>query len=387
MTPAIDINDAESIGAALAQMNIAVPVEPPTGTVEEPESELTRKIQLFEITNKELMDGVPDIDINLPQIPANTSDEEKLEILEEINKKLVEIINAEDQKKEQEEQQQELKPKFGSGLAVPMDLKGKPDSVWVDENQIDVDTGEKYNFGPELKEIHKKKLEKRSEEKKAEDAAEFLAEYDKKKESHSHFAMTPEEYDRETDKEYPIYILPKQSGPKWDDSILYGDAGNVIRKATQYNEAHPAGMLLDFLVSLGSLIGRGPYFNINETRHYTNEFMARVGDSSKSRKGSGRDAIEGILKLVDPDWYSNRIESGFGSGEAIISRVRDSIVESKLNHKTQTFENTVVPGVNDVSVVRTPSCKRSCRSARLRHDQTRKESADEVAKADFRTGA
>jgi DNA-binding beta-propeller fold protein YncE len=41
--------------------------------------------------------------------------------------------------------------------------------------------------------------------------------------------------------------------------------------------------------------------------------------------------------------------------------------------------------VNSVSVKRTPSCKRSCRSARLRHDQTRKESADEVAKADFRT--
>jgi hypothetical protein len=39
-----------------------------------------------------------------------------------------------------------------------------------------------------------------------------------------------------------------------------------------------------------------------------------------------------------------------------------------------------------VSVKRTPSCKRLCRSARLRHDQTRKESADEVAKADCRTG-
>jgi len=315
--------------------------------VEEPESELTRNIRILEITNKELMEIPTDIELNLPQIPIDASDEKKLESLEEINKKLVEIINAEDQKKEQEEQQQELKPKFGSGLAVPMELKGKPYSVWVDENQVDVDTGEKYNFGPGLKEIHKKKLEERRAEKGKENAAEFLTEYDKEKEPHSHFAMAKEEYDRETEKEYPIYILPKQPGPAWDDSILYGDAGKVIRKASRYNEAHPAGMLLDFLVSLGSLIGRGPYFNINETRHYTNEFMARVGDSSKSRKGSGRDAIEGILKLVDSDWYSNRIESGFGSGEAIISRVRDSIVETKLNHKTQTFENTIVPGVND----------------------------------------
>src|SRR5204862_6106667 len=101
-------------------------------------------IRLLEITNKELMEGVPaDIDISLPQIPADASDEEKLEILEKINEKLVDIINTEDQKKEQEEQQQSLKPKFGSGLAVPVSLKGKPNSVWVDENQTDVDTGEK----------------------------------------------------------------------------------------------------------------------------------------------------------------------------------------------------------------------------------------------------
>src|SRR6266403_1283375 len=207
MTPAIDINNAESIAAALAQMNIVVPVEPPVDTVEEPESELTRKIRLFEIDNKELMDGVPaDIDINLPQIPANASEEEKFEILEKINIKLVEIINAEDQKKEQEEQQQELKPKFGSGLAVPMDLKGKPYSVWVDENQVDVDTGEKYNFGPGLKEIHKKKLEERRAAKSAEDAAEFIAEYDKEKELYSHYAMTKEEYEEESEKEFPVYI-------------------------------------------------------------------------------------------------------------------------------------------------------------------------------------
>src|SRR5882724_10558876 len=43
-----------------------------------------------------------------------------------------------------------------------------------------------------------------------------------------------------------------------------------------------------------------------------------------------------------------------------------------------------VAGSNCVSVNRTPSCKRSCRSARLRHDQPKKESVDEVAPANFR---
>jgi hypothetical protein len=315
-----------------------------TAASEPEESELAQKIRLFEITNKELMDGVPaDIEINLPQIPANASDKEKLESLEEINKELVHIINTEDQKKEQEEQQQELKPKFGSGLAVPMDLKGKPNSAWVDQNQIDVDTGEKYNLNPEARAILKKKLEER----RAEKDAEFIAEYDKEKELYSHYAMTKEEYEQESEKEFPVYILPKQTGPAWDDSILYGDAGRLVQKAVQYNESHPAGMLVDFLVSLGSIIGRGPYFTVSATRHYTNEFMARVGDSSKSRKGTGRDVIDQVLKLVDPKWYSDRVESGFGSGEAIINLIRDDIVESKLNPRTGNFENKVVPGIKD----------------------------------------
>jgi hypothetical protein len=128
---------------------------------------------------------------------------------------------------------------------------------------------------------------------------------------------------------------------------MYGPAGDLVRKASQHCESHPAGMLVDFLVSFGSIVGRGPYFNIGSTKHYTNEFMARVGDSSRSRKGTGRDAIDEVLKLVDPEWYSNSIESGFGSGEAIINRVRDSVVESKLNHKTGRFENTTIPGVVD----------------------------------------
>jgi len=66
-------------------------------------------------------------------------------------------------------------------------------------------------------------------------------------------------------------------------------------------------MLVDFLVSFGNIIGRGPYFNISATKHYTNEFMARIGDSSKSRKGTGRDMIDQVLRMVDDKWYRDRV--------------------------------------------------------------------------------
>jgi hypothetical protein len=166
---------------------------------------------------------------------------------------LTEIINA--------PQERSTKPKFGSGLAVAMRLKDRPGFVWMDENQIDVDSGGKINLNPEAQAILKDKLEER----RAEKAAEFIAEYDKEKELYSHYAMTKDEYERESEKEFPVYTLPKQSGPAWDDSIMYGDAGRLIQKASQFNESHPAGMLVDFLVSLGSIIGRGPYFTVSNT--------------------------------------------------------------------------------------------------------------------------
>lgn len=320
------------------------PAQQAETATESQESEIDQGIRQFEAVNEELMEVVSaETKASLPQIPHDASKQKKFEILKDINIKLVDAINAEDQEKEREEEQQAQAPKFGSGLAVPMDLEGEPDTVWLDENQVNVDTGKKINLSPEAQEIHRKRLEKR----RTEVANEAIAEYDKEKEPHSHYAMTKEEFGRESEKEFPVYILPKQSGPAWDDLILYGDAGRLVQKAAQSNESHPAGMLVDFLVSLGSIIGRGPYFNISATKHYTNEFMARVGDSAKSRKGTGRDAIDQVLKLVDPTWYSDRVESGFGSGEAIINRVRDDVVESKLNHRTGNFENTVVRGVQD----------------------------------------
>jgi hypothetical protein len=303
------------------------------------EDEMRAEISQLEYVNAELQEAI-DSDIILPLVPDGPL-EDKLAALRNVNERLTEIINAQD---ESEPMPEPEKPKFGNGLAVSLRFKlnGELVSPWVDETGIDIDTGEKYNLSPELQQ----QLKKRIDERRAQKANEFIQEYDKEPESHSHYAMTEEEFELESEKEYPVYILPKQPGPAWDDSILYGDSGKLIKKASQYNESHPAGMLVDFLVSLGSIIGRGPYFTISATRHYTNEFMARIGDSSTSRKGTGRDAIDEVLKLVDYGWYSDRVASGFGSGEAIIGQIRDTSQEMR-HSRTGTFTEVAVPGVND----------------------------------------
>jgi hypothetical protein len=159
--------------------------------------------------------------------------------------------------------------------------------------------------------------------------------------------LSPEEFEEELGKDYPIIPLVKQVGPEWSDDILYGLTGEIIKKASTYNEAHPAGMLLDLLVSLGNMFGRNPYFTINKTKHYANEFMVRVGDSAYSRKGGGRDEIDALLKLVDADWFKNRTQSGFGSAEAIISKIKDSTEQQRFVPAKNTHITVRVPGVDD----------------------------------------
>jgi len=163
------------------------------------------------------------------------------------------------------------------------------------------------------------------------------------------YAMTSEEYEAEMNKDYPVFPLPPQGGPTWDDSIMYGPVGEMVKKAVQYSESHPAGVYLDLLVSLGNAFGRNPYFNINSTPHHTNEFLVRVGSTSKSRKGGGRDIANHIMGLVDFEWLHKRTMSGFGSGEAVINEIRDASQQNVRNRQKGAgdFKLITVPGVND----------------------------------------
>jgi len=160
------------------------------------------------------------------------------------------------------------------------------------------------------------------------------------------YAMTPEEIELELEKDYPVIPYVEQAGPVWDDSIMYGLAGDIIRKASAHCESHPSGMYLDLLIAFGNAIGRCAFFNINQTRHYTNEFMARVGLTSYSRKGTGRDVVDEVLKMADSPWFFSQIKSGFGSAESIINEIRDGSQQQVKNRKNQ-FDTVMVPGKSD----------------------------------------
>ncbi len=160
--------------------------------------------------------------------------------------------------------------------------------------------------------------------------------------------ITQEEIDASIDEEFPVYPLGEQSGPLWQDEMMHGIAGDIVRKAGKYCEAHPAGMYLDLLVSLGNIMGRHAHFKVGASKHFTNEFMIRVGNTSTARKGTGRDAINEPLKMIDGNWYTTRVMSGFGSGEAVVGLVADPMQQSVRDTKSSLgFKNIVKPGVED----------------------------------------
>ena len=110
--------------------------------------------------------------------------------------------------------------------------------------------------------------------------------------------------------------------PMWPAPIreegFHGVAGKLVRLIEPHSEADPSALLVQFLIGWGSLIGRGPYYRVEDDYHYTNEFVVICGDTSKARKGTSWGRIECVLGLIDGDWAEHCLLRGLGSGEALL---------------------------------------------------------------------
>lgn len=110
---------------------------------------------------------------------------------------------------------------------------------------------------------------------------------------------------------------------EFPDEALYGLAGRIVKKILPETETHPAALLMHILVRYGNIVGRRPYYQVEDTRHYANEFCAITGKTSDSRKGTAHDRIVKVFERLDPDWERDCCMSGFGSGEGLIKRIAE----------------------------------------------------------------
>lgn len=125
-----------------------------------------------------------------------------------------------------------------------------------------------------------------------------------------------------------------------------GLVGEIVETIEPQTEADPALILVGTLVAFGSFIGRKPFYQVESTRHYTNENALFVGPTSKGRKGTGWDRIRELYNSAadmgnrNDDWCS-RIKSGLSSGEGIIGQFVGEGVDKRLMCVEPEFARTL----------------------------------------------
>ncbi len=134
-------------------------------------------------------------------------------------------------------------------------------------------------------------------------------------------------------------------------AAFHGIAGELVALVDPHTEADPAAVLLSFFVAFGNAVGRGPHFEVEAARHYTNLNAVLVGQTARGRKGSSWAQVRRPLETVDPRWALDRVQFGLSSGEGLIWAVRDPIEKQEpVRERGRVVDyQTVVedPGVTD----------------------------------------
>lgn len=133
--------------------------------------------------------------------------------------------------------------------------------------------------------------------------------------------------------------------PVLESGALHGLPGDVVRAILPSTEADLVTLLVHLISEFSAIIGRGPHIKLDGDYSPLSFWPVMVGDSSKSRKGSGSKRIRRLFRAADPIWTRGRHSGQLSSGEGLIYAVRDP----ELLDKTGEDGEPVVkdPGILD----------------------------------------
>jgi hypothetical protein len=142
--------------------------------------------------------------------------------------------------------------------------------------------------------------------------------------------------------------------PTLSKKALYGTAGAIATKAAKVSEADAAGILVQFLIAFGNMVGRGPFTRASGDFHRANLNALIVGRTAKDRKGLALGIVRLILGWVDEDYAKHNIKAGLSSGEGLIAHVQDPVkrfqrpsAAERRKGVTEPIEYVAEPGVSD----------------------------------------
>jgi hypothetical protein len=133
-------------------------------------------------------------------------------------------------------------------------------------------------------------------------------------------------------------------------ALGHGVIGTFLRRVEHETEAHPVALAGTLLAAIGSCIGRGPHAIVGRSYHFTNLFVAIVGNTGTGRKGTGGDIVSDCMKPADSEWAAYCQSPNLVSGEGVIEALHDPVVKmvAKKGGKPDDFEPTTIdPGVID----------------------------------------
>jgi len=124
-------------------------------------------------------------------------------------------------------------------------------------------------------------------------------------------------------------ITSKRPWPIIPKAVFFGVFGEYVKAIADSTEADPVGILVQMLSCFSNIVGSGPFYRVGATIHRLNIFTVIAGRTSRSRKGTGWDIALNVMRMVNPLWWENNINSGLSSGEGLITEVCDPDPDSE----------------------------------------------------------
>jgi len=128
--------------------------------------------------------------------------------------------------------------------------------------------------------------------------------------------------------DYRLHLRRREGKPILDESALYGNIGDFVRRIEPITEAHPAALLGQALAVFGNQISArqhgedSPGFIVEDSTHRTGLYALIVGDSAIAGKGDSWSRVRNLFRHVDPSWH---IRTGIQTGEGLIDALADDM--------------------------------------------------------------
>ncbi len=131
--------------------------------------------------------------------------------------------------------------------------------------------------------------------------------------------------------------------PELHDDARLGLAGDIAALLEDGSEIDGAAAIAQLLPVVGAMVGRTNFFPLGADRHYPNLFVGILGPTGTGRKGMAMNGVLRVIGLADPEFFTERITGGLGSGEGLIQFVRDEdIVEGEAVPRSADDQRAVV---------------------------------------------